>query len=88
MQEVHRLWSFFCGFTQQQRCLWHAIDHCTGQILAYVLAPDQDAALVDHQQLLATFDLTHFYTDGWGAYLRLLEYQTPTAGKANQALGD
>jgi len=48
-----------------------AIDHRTGKMLAYVLAPHEDAALIKLKQLLHPFDLTHFYTDGWGAYLRL-----------------
>lgn len=68
---------------KQQRWLWSAIDHRTGQMLAYVVAPHQDAALVELKQLLAPFGLRHFYTDGWGAYLRLLDQQGHTLGKAN-----
>ncbi len=60
-----------------------AIDHRTGAVLAYVLASHEDTALKQLQQLLGPFELTHFYTDGWGAYLRLLDQQCHTVGKAN-----
>ena len=70
--EMAQMWSFVQS-KKQQRWRWSAIDHRPGQMLAYVLAPDQDAALVLFKQLLAPFGLTHFYTDGWGAYLRLLD---------------
>ncbi|CAA9395420.1 Mobile element protein [uncultured Leptolyngbya sp.] len=33
--------------------------------------------------MLASFGLRHFYTDGWGAYLRLLDEKQHTVGKAN-----
>jgi insertion element IS1 protein InsB len=52
-------------------------------MLAYVLAPHQDAALVELKTLLAPFGLTHFYTDDWAAYLRLLDQLSHTVGKAN-----
>jgi insertion element IS1 protein InsB len=68
---MNEMWSFVQS-KKQQRWLWSAIDHRTGQMLAYVL-PHQDAVLVLLKQLLAPFGLTHFYTDGWGAYLRLLD---------------
>lgn len=71
---------------KQQRWLWSAIYHRTGQMLAYVLAPHQDAALIELKQLLVSFGLVHFYTDGWGAYLRLLDQQCHTIGKANTQL--
>ncbi len=80
--EMDEMWSFVQS-KKQQRWLWSAIDHRTGKMLAYVLAPHEDAALVKLKQLLHPFGLTHFYTDGWGAYLRLLDQQHHTVGKAN-----
>ncbi len=68
--EMDEMWSFVQS-KKQQRWLWSAIDHRTGKMLAYVLAPHEDAALVKLKQLLHPFGLAHFYTDGWGAYLRL-----------------
>lgn len=79
--EMTLRWSFVQS-KKQQRWLWHAIDHHTGKVLAYVLASHEDAALKQLQQLLAPFSIQQFYTDGWGAYLRLLE-QHHTIGKAN-----
>jgi insertion element IS1 protein InsB len=80
--EMDEMWSFVQS-KQQQRWLWSAIDHRSGKMLAYVLAPHEDAALAKLRQLLRPFGLTHFYTDSWGAYLRLLEPQEHTVGKAN-----
>jgi insertion element IS1 protein InsB len=42
--EMDEMWSFMQS-KKQQRWLWHAIDHCTEAVLAYVLAPHEDAAL-------------------------------------------
>ena len=36
--EMDEMWSFVQS-KRQQRWLWHAIDHRTGDVLAYVLAP-------------------------------------------------
>lgn len=80
--EMDEMWSFV-GSKQHQRWLWHAIDHRTGKVLAYVLATHEDAALKQLQQLLAPFSIQRFYTDSWGAYLRLLDEQQHTVGKAN-----
>ncbi len=80
--EMDEMWSFV-GSKQHQRWLWHAIDHRTGKVLAYVLATHEDSALKQLQQLLAPFSIQRFYTDSWGAYLRLLDEQQHTVGKAN-----
>jgi len=80
--EMDEMWSFV-GSKKQQRWLWHAIDHQTGQVLAYVLAPHTDAALIQLQALLAPFGIEQFYTDNWGAYSRYLESSKHTIGKAN-----
>lgn len=75
-----------CGVLSNQRS---KNDGCgtrlnqTEQLLAYVLAPHQDAAFKQLQSLLARFGIQHFYTDGWGAYERHLDPQQHTIGKAN-----
>jgi len=38
---MDEMWSFV-GRKSQQRWLWHAIDHHTGQILAYALGTRED----------------------------------------------
>ncbi len=80
--EMDEMWSFV-GFKEQQRWLWSALDHRSGKMLAYVLAPHEDSALLKLKALLQPFGLTHFYTDAWGAYLRLLDSHHHTVGKAN-----
>ncbi|MGV0025683.1 IS1 family transposase [Phormidesmis priestleyi ANT.L61.2] len=76
------MWSFV-GSKRQERWLWHAIDHTTGQILAYVLADHKDPAFIQLKALLEPFGIQHFYTDGWGAYERHLKVQVHTVGKIN-----
>ena len=80
--EMDEMWSFVQS-KRQQRWLWHAIDHRTGDVLAYVLAPHEDQALEALMDLLTPFGIQQFYTDAWGAYLRLLEPEQHTVGKAN-----
>lgn len=80
--ELDEMWSFVKS-KSQQRWLWSAIDHRSGRILAYVLAPHEDTALIQLKQLLSPFNIERFYTDAWGAYLRLLDEKQHTVGKAN-----
>lgn len=80
--EVDEMWSFVQS-KQHQRWLWHAIDHHTGAVLAYVVSDHKDTALLELKSLLEPFGITQFYTDGWGAYERHLEPVVHTVGKAN-----
>jgi insertion element IS1 protein InsB len=52
--EVDEMWSFV-GSKAQQRWLWHAIDHLTGVVLAYVLGNRADEVFLQLQQLLQPF---------------------------------
>src|SRR5256884_9334032 len=63
--EVDEMWSFV-GKKGNQRWLWHAIDHHTGQVLAYVFGRRKDEVFLQLKALLAPFGLTRFYTDHWG----------------------
>ena len=74
------MWSFV-GSKRQQRWLWHAIDHHTGQVLAYVFGTREDETFLQLKELLAPFGITHFYTDGWGAYRRHIDPDKHTVGK-------
>jgi insertion element IS1 protein InsB len=65
------------------RWLWHAIDHHTGKVLAYVFGQRKDHVFLKLQQLLAPFGITRFYTDGWGAYERHLNAAQHQVGKEN-----
>jgi insertion element IS1 protein InsB len=73
----------FVGSKKEQRWLWHAIDHVTGMVLAYVLAPHKDEALVKLMNLLKPFGIRRFFTDARGAYERILDPHTHLIGKKN-----
>jgi insertion element IS1 protein InsB len=65
--EVDEMWSFV-GKKEHQRWLWHAIDHRSGQVLAYVLGERQDEVFLKLKRLLEPFGITRFYTDDLGTY--------------------
>lgn len=79
---MDEMWSFVQS-KRQQRWLWHTIDHQTGDVLAYVLAPHEDQALEVLMSRLTSFGIQQFYTDAWGASLQLLEPEQHTVSKAN-----
>ncbi len=43
------------------RWLWHAMDHRTGTVLAYVIGRRQDEVFLKLQQLLAPFGITKWW---------------------------
>ena len=55
--EMDEMWSFV-GSKRQPRWLWHAIDHYTGQILAYVFGTREDETFLQLQELSAIIFLT------------------------------
>ncbi len=80
--EADEMWSFV-GSKKNQRWLWHAIDHMTGQVLAYVLGKHTDEILLKLKSLLAPFGVVHYYTDGWGGYERHIPQDQLSIGKSN-----
>ena len=80
--EVDEMWSFVQS-KAQQRWLWWAIDHATGNVLAYILAEHKDDAFVALKALLEPFGIMQFYSDGWGAYERHIEPAFHSVGKRN-----
>ena len=75
--EIDEMWSFV-GKKRQQRWLWHAIDHHTGKVLAYVLGQRKDTVFLRLKALLAPFGIKNFYTDDWGA--RVSRSNAPATG--------
>ena len=65
--ELDEMWSFVQA-KAHPRWLWHAIDHHTGRVLAYVFGRRKDDVFLGLQKLLEPFGITTYYTDGWGAY--------------------
>ena len=80
--EADEMWSFV-GNKGNQRWLWHAIDHETGEVLAYVIGNHQDSVLLDLKNLLKPFGVKHFFTDGRGGYERHIPPAQLSIGKAN-----
>ena len=80
--EMDEMWSFV-GKKGNQRWLWHAIDHHTGAVLAYVFGRRKDEVFLQLKALLEPFGLTRFYTDHWGAYTRHLAPEVHSPGKRN-----
>jgi insertion element IS1 protein InsB len=79
---LDEMWSYVRS-KANPRWLWHAIDHRTSQVLAYVFGRRQDTVFLELKALVAPFDITRYFTDGWGAYERHLETEQHTVGKAN-----
>ena len=80
--ELDEMWSYVAR-KSNPRWLWHAIDHHTGKVLAYVFGRRKDNVFLKLQKLLEPFGITKFYTDGWGAYERHLDADRHEVGKAN-----
>jgi len=79
--ELDEMWSYV-GKKAEPRWLWHAIDHHSGTVLAYVFGRRKDEVFLQLPALLAPFHITRFSTDGWGAYERHLDPAQHTIGKA------
>lgn len=67
--ELDEMWSYV-GRKDNPRWLWHAIDHHSGKVLAYVFGRRKDEVFLQLKELLKPFGINCFYTDGWGAYER------------------
>src|SRR5256886_3382990 len=80
--ELDEMWSFVKA-KAHPRWLWHAIDHHTGKVLAYVFGRRKDEVFLRLQTLLEPFGLTRYYTDHWGAYTRHLDPDVQSPGKRN-----
>ena len=80
--EMDEMWSFV-GNKGNPCWLWHAIDHRTGAVLAYVFGRRKDAVFLQRKALLEPFGLTRFYPDHWGAYARHLEPDMHSPGTRN-----
>ena len=80
ISELDEMWSYV-GKKVEPRWLWHAIDHHSGTVLAYVFGRRQDTVFLQLQALLEPFGITRFYTDGWGTYERYLDPAQHIVGK-------
>jgi insertion element IS1 protein InsB len=78
--ELDELWSFV-GTKATARWLWHALDHHSGRVLAYVVGTRKDTVFLKLKALLASFGITRYYTDKAGVYQRHLPPEQHTVGK-------
>jgi len=78
--ELDEMWSYV-GKKAEPRWLWHAIDHYTGKVLAYVFGRRKDTVFLEIRALLEPFGITRFYTDGWGTYERHIAPEQHVVGK-------
>ncbi len=75
-------WSFV-GSKGNQRWLWHAIDHQTGKVLAYVFGKRKDHTFLKLKKLLESFGISRFYTDNWKSYKRHIKPELHKISKMN-----
>jgi insertion element IS1 protein InsB len=80
--ELDEMWSYVRS-KASPRWLWHAMDHHTGKVLAYVFGQRKDRVFVELKALLEPFGITRYFTDSWDAYERHLEPEQHTVGKAH-----
>ena len=78
--ELDEMWSHV-GAKKTERWLWHALDHHTGRVLAYVVGSRKDATFLKLRALLVPFGITRYYTDKAGVYRRHLPPEQHTVGK-------
>ncbi len=58
--ELDEMWSYV-GKKDNPRWLWHAIDHQSGLVLAYVFGRRKDEVFLQLKALLEPFGISHFY---------------------------
>lgn len=80
--EMDERWSFV-GNKGNPRWVWHAIDHHTGTVLAYVFGRRKDEVFLQRKALREPCGLTRFSTDHWGASTRHLDPDVQSPGKRN-----
>ena len=73
----------YVGSKQNPRWIWYAIDHATNTILSYTFGRRKDSVFKTLKKQLASFNITHYYTDDWATYQRYLDSENHIIGKTN-----
>jgi insertion element IS1 protein InsB len=81
--ELDEMWSYVAK-KAHPRWRWHAIDHHTGKVLAYVFGRRQDAVFLRLKALLEPFGLTRYDTDSWGTSERHGAAEKHVVGKEHR----
>ena len=71
----------FVEAKENARWLWHALDHHTGRVLAYVVGARKEAEFLKLRALLAPIGITRYYTDKADFYRRHLPPAQHAEGK-------
>jgi insertion element IS1 protein InsB len=74
------MWSFV-GAKATARWLWHALDHHTGRVLAYVVGTWKDAEFQKLRARLAPYGITRYYTEKARVHQRYLPPEQHRVGK-------
>jgi len=72
--EADEMWSYVQN-KKNQVWLWHAIDHKTGDILAYTFGSWEDVVFDELFELLKVFKIQKFYTDGKKTYAKKFKHR-------------
>ena len=79
---MDEMWSYVHDKSHQ--CwLWHAIDHQTGEVLAYTFGTREHYVLEELLLLLVPFSILRVYVDGNYAYEKILGVDRVRVGKWN-----
>jgi IS1 family transposase/transposase-like protein len=78
--ELDEMWSFV-EKKSNQRWLWLAIDHNTGDTVAFVFGKRKDEVFLELKKLLEPFNIKKYYTDNWGSYSKNLDKDKHEIGK-------
>jgi insertion element IS1 protein InsB len=73
----------YVGKKAEPRWLWHAIDHQSGTVVAYVFGRRKDPVFLQRKAWLEPFGIHRFSTEGWGAYERQIDPEQHEVGKAH-----
>jgi insertion element IS1 protein InsB len=77
------------AFVQRKKAprgLWQAMDHRSGQVLAYLFGRRQDEVFWQRKALLEPCGITRYSTDSWGAHTRHLDTETSDVTHTAQAV--
>ena len=80
--EMDEMWSFY-GDKQHQIWLWWAMDHETGEVIAYWFGTREHHHLDKLLELLAPLKIGKVYTDGNYAYVERLSSEVLVVSKKN-----
>ncbi|MDR1560711.1 MAG: hypothetical protein LBS84_13675, partial [Clostridiales bacterium] len=80
--ETDEIWSF--AHDKSRQCwLWRAVDHETGEILAYTFGTRKHEVLKELLNLLKPFDIQTVYADANYAYEKIVGADKVVTGKKN-----